>query len=94
MKGHLSYVRLRFADDNGIWKPMEKHRVKVTVEGGELVALGNACPYNPDGYTLDETFTYYGEAMAIVRATDGEKILLKAFYDGKEEKVEIPCKVG
>ena len=83
MKGHLSYVRLRFADDNGIWKPMEKHRVKVTVEGGELVALGNACPYNPDGYTLDETFTYYGEAMAIVRATDSEKILLKAFYDGK-----------
>ena len=68
---------------------MEKHNVKVSVEGGDLVALGNACPYNPDGFTKDETFTYYGEALAIVRVTDDKKVTLKATYEGKEEKVEF-----
>ena len=88
-KGHLAYVRLSFTDGNGIWKPMEKHNVKVNVEGGDLVALGNACPYNPDGFTKDETFTYYGEALAIVRVTDDKNVTLKAIYEGKEEKVDI-----
>ena len=69
---------------------MEKHRIKVKVEGGKLLAYGNACPYNPDGFTSDETFTYYGEALAIIRADDGKKVTLTATYEDKEEKVEIP----
>ena len=62
----------------GTVKPMEKDRIKVDVTGGELLALGNACPYNPDGYLRDETFTYYGEMLAIVRAGDGDKITVTA----------------
>lgn len=88
-KGHLAYIRFTFTDENGVWKPMEKHRLKVNVEGGELVAFGNACPYNPDGYLKNETFTYYGEALAVVRATDDKKVTLKACYEGKEEKTDI-----
>ena len=41
--------------------------MKVSVEGGDLVGLGHACPYNDDGYLGDETGTYFGEALAIVR---------------------------
>ena len=49
----------------------------MSVEGGELLALGNACPFNTIGYTGTKTDTYYGEAMAVVKAT-GEKITVKA----------------
>ena len=90
-KGHLSYVRLSLTDSNGVWKPMEKDRIKVSVSGGELVALGNGCPYNPDGYLKDETFTYYGEMLAIVRAGDTDKVTITATgSDGKEYTCEIP----
>ena len=83
-KGHLSYVRITMTDNDGIWKPMEKDRIKVSVTGGELVALGNACPYNKDGYLGDETFTYYGEILAIVRAGDSHKLTITATgMDGK-----------
>ncbi len=85
--GHLCYVRLSFTDENGILKPMEKHRVKVAVSGGNLVALGNACPYNQDGYLKDETFTYYGELLAIVRVNDSsDQLTITAHYDDKQEE--------
>ncbi len=89
-KGHLYYVRLSFTDDQGIWKPMEKHNVKLSVLGGELIGYGNACPYNPDGFLKDETFTYYGESLAIIRVSDDSKIEITATYDGKEEKFCAP----
>lgn len=70
--GEVCFVRLRYTDVNGTVKPLCRGIVKVEVDGGELLALGNACPYNSAGYCGTATDTYYGEAMAVVRATDGE----------------------
>ena len=79
--GEVCFVRLRFTDAAGTVKPLEHREIAVTVEGGELLALGNACPFNLRGYMGSVTDTYYGEAMAVVRAgeegftlraTDGE----------------------
>ena len=83
-KGHLCYVRIAITDEEGIFKPMEKDRIKVSVSGGELLALGNGCPYNKDGYLKDETFTYYGEMLAIARAGDADE--LKFTATGKNGK--------
>ncbi len=80
--GEVCFVRLRFTDRAGNVKPIEHREISVEVEGGELLALGNACPFNPRGYMERTTDTYYGEAMAVVRAgesgftlraTDGER---------------------
>lgn len=68
--GEILYVPIRYTDEDGILKPMEKHRVKVAVEGGVLLGLGNACSYNKDGYDKEETFTYYGQALAVVKAEE------------------------
>ena len=74
--GRLCFIRLRYTDRNGIWKPMEKHRMHISVENGTLMGFGNACPYNPDGYWQTETRTYYGEAMAVIRAgTQGQAVI-------------------
>lgn len=89
-KGHLSFVRLSFTDSEGVWKPMEKARIKVSVEGGELLAFGNGCPFNPDGYVQDETFTYYGEALAVVRVTGDEIKLTATYRNGETAECTIP----
>ncbi len=69
--GEVCFVGLRYTDCNGTIKPLERGRIKVDVEGGELLALGHACPYNADGYVSDTTDTYYGAAMAVVRSLGG-----------------------
>jgi beta-galactosidase len=86
--GEVCFVKLRYTDKNGVVKPLERGMVEVKVEGGELLALGNACPFNSVGYNGTKTDTYYGEAMAVVKATDGT---VKIFAtDGKlSGKTEI-----
>lgn len=76
-RGEVCFVRLAFTDDDGCFKPLYRERVKVEVEGGELLALGNGCPFNADGYCGDSTLTYYGRALAVVRAT-GDVVTVKA----------------
>lgn len=88
--GHLCYIRLRYADRAGILNPLVGDTIRVKAEGGELLALGNACPYNERGYLTDKTDPYYGEALAIVRAGDGDKIRLKAQGGQCRTEIEIP----
>ena len=88
--GHLAYVRLRYTDEAGILKPMERGKIRVQVEGGTLLALGNGCPYNDHGYLSDTTDTYFGEALAIVRAGQGETLRLTAKANHLTADLSIP----
>ncbi|HFH9838298.1 TPA: glycoside hydrolase family 2 TIM barrel-domain containing protein [Streptococcus suis] len=74
VEGKLLYVPLRYTDKAGLLKPMQKGRLKLDVEGGNLLGLGHASSYNKDGYLLDETDTYYGEAMAVIRVSNVDNI--------------------
>ena len=87
--GRLCYFRIRYTDRDGIWKPMEKHRVHIEVENGELKALGNACPYNPEGYLQDTVSTYYGEALAIVRVGAGGTLRLTCRDEERSRDLEM-----
>ncbi len=82
-KDGLAYVQIAYTDENGVWKPDEKHRVRVRVEGGKLLGLGNACPFNPDGFLKDNTGTYYGRALAVVQADEGADKVTVTVEDGK-----------
>ena len=77
--GRLAYVRLKYTDGAGITKPLCRGHLKVTVEGGKLLALGSACPYYETdlSYLNDTCDTYFGEALAIIRADDGEALTLR-----------------
>lgn len=75
--GKLAYIRLQYTDKNGVIKPLERNLLHVELTGGELLALGNGCPYNEIGYLTNITDTYYGEALAIVKARDAGEIMLK-----------------
>lgn len=70
-QGEVCFVKLCFTDKAEVLKPLEHAKISVNVEGGELLALGNACPFNAEGYTGTITDSYYGEAMAVVKAGKG-----------------------
>ena len=67
----LCFIRLQYTDKAGTVKPLERGILRVNVTNGELLGLGNGCPYNEIGYCEDKTDTYFGEALAVVRAAEG-----------------------
>ena len=88
----LAFVQLQYTDSKGIWKPMEKHNLKVSVENGILKGLGSPAPYVKGNYTDDTVATYYGEAMAVVRADGNGPVKVTVTDETRSYVVEIPCK--
>lgn len=86
----LCYVRMRYTDENGQTKPLARGRIKLAVKGGELLAFGSACPYYPESYQSNETDTYYGEALAIIRPqSDADKVVVTAESEYGNADAEI-----
>jgi len=82
--GALLYVRLRYTDSAGKVKPVARGDIKVAVEGGKLIALGNACSYNDKGYQSDVTDTWYGEALAIIEPIGDVTVKAESKYGNDE----------
>jgi len=68
--GEMVYLRILYTDAAGEWKPMEKHRVHVTAENGQVMGTANASCYFQGNYAQDTVPTYFGEAQAVVCAGD------------------------
>ena len=88
----IAFVQLQYTDSKGIWKPMEKHTLRVTVENGILKGLGSPAPYVKGNYTDDTVATYYGEAMAVVQADGTGPVKVTVTDETRSYLVEIPCK--
>lgn len=86
----LCFIKLCYTDKNGIWKPMEKHHIQISVENGSLEGFGNACAYNEDGYCKDTTRTYYGEALAVVRAGESGTVQVIVTDESGKHNLELP----
>ena len=92
-KEDLAYVRLQYTDNAGEVKMLARGEIGVQVEGGELLALGSACPYNERGYLTDKTDTYFGEALAIVRpAADASEVIVRASSPYGNAEARVRCK--
>ena len=86
---HLAFVRLEYTDEDGIIKPLLRGKIKVEVEGGKILAFGNACPYNKDLYFSNESDTYYGRALLIVKVFDDLKIKASSPYGNNELSLKL-----
>ena len=87
----LAFIQLQYTDSKGIWKPMEKHNIKVTVENGALKGLGSPAPYVKGNYTDHTVATYYGEAMAVVQADGNGPVKVTVADEERFYVAEIPC---
>lgn len=84
-KDHLAFIRLQYTDKTGTVKPLKRGILKVSVKGGKLLGLGNACPHNEIGYCTNETDTYWGEALAVVQADGSGDVVLEVQEIGGEQ---------
>ena len=71
---------------------MEKHRLTVTVDNGTLMGLGSANAYVDGNYTQNVTETYYGEAMAVVRAGSSGMVRITVCDGSRSCTAEIPVR--
>lgn len=87
----LCYVRMKYTDTKGIVKPLCRGKIKVNVDGGEILGTGSACPYYEGSYLEPETDTYYGEAMAIIKPGKSDKIMIHAEskYGGADVEIKV-----
>ncbi len=87
--GEIGYIPIVMADEAGVAESNQDRTLTVHVVGGELLAFGSANPRTEESY-LDGCFTtYYGRALAVVRA--GGAGVLKLEIDGREAAV-IPIR--
>ena len=90
--GEMAYFRIRYTDEAGEGKPMEKHRVSVTAENGTVVGTANGASYFKGNYAQTEVPTYFGEAQTVVQAGE-EGVLRVRISDGERQAVaEVCCK--
>lgn len=89
-KEDLLYVHLYITDEDGEIRPLEDRVVKVaSVKGGELLAIGNGCPFNREGFDKGEAKTYYGKALAIFKPNGEDQIDVTFNSDIGEGNIKI-----
>ncbi len=85
--GHdLAYLPIELTDDDGVLRPLADREVHVAVSGaGRLLGFGSAQPITAEGFSSDRHSTYYGRALAVVRAGhDAGEVSVTVSADGCE----------
>ena len=90
--GEIVYVPVNIEGANGVVESNADRRLTVTVEGGELLAFGSANPCTEEQYHTGSFTTYYGRALAVVRAGEAGTVSIKASDGSMTGTAEIAVK--
>lgn len=82
--GEITYVPVVIEGRNGLVEANADRRLSVTVDGGTLLAFGSANPCTEEQYHTGSFTTYYGRALAIIRAGEEGNIWISV-SDGQEK---------
>ena len=77
---------------NGIVESASDRLLTVAVEGGELLAFGSANPCTTEQYHTGSFTTYYGHALAVVRAGKSGSVKITAGGGSMSGSAEITIK--
>lgn len=86
--GDIVYVNVTIEDGNGIVESNADRKLEVQVDNGELLAFGSANPRLVEDFHSGTYTTYYGHALAIVRAVKPGTIRISAGGSSAEVKVK------
>jgi hypothetical protein len=84
--GEIAYVNILITDENGIVESNADCEIALSVEGGDLLAFGSACPRTCESYNTGKFTTYYGRAQAVVRASSTGQMVIRAVSSELVEK--------
>ena len=90
--GEIVYVPVNIEGANGVVESNADRKLTVTVEGGELLAFGSANPCTEEQYNTGSFTTYYGRALAVVRAGETGTVSIKASDGSMTGTAEIVVK--
>ena len=90
--GEIIYVPVNIEGSNGVVESAADRLLNVTVEGGELLAFGSANPCTEEQYHTGSFTTYYGHALAIVRAGESGSVKITAGGGSMSGSAEITIK--
>ena len=89
--GEVFCVDISLRDEKGIVESGADEKLTVSVEGGELLAFGSANPRTEERFDSGSYTTYYGRAMAVVRAGKTGKLVIHV-KGGKNASAEVTIK--
>ncbi|MBQ3879767.1 MAG: DUF4982 domain-containing protein [Oscillospiraceae bacterium] len=89
--GEIVYVPVNIEGGNGVVESNFDQTLTVKVEGGELLAFGSANPCTQEQYHTGTFTTYYGRALAVVRA--GERGTLRLTAEGENMRSEAQIEI-
>lgn len=90
----LCYLPIELVGLDGITKVTEDQQIKVTVTGaGKLQALGNANCTTNESYLDDVHSTYFGKALAIIRAGNDQGIVTVEISGKGLESLKVQLEV-
>ena len=84
--GQIVYVPVEIIGKNGVVESNADRKLRVTVEGGELLAFGTGNPCTPEQYHAGSFTSYHGRALAAVRVLENTTI---SVTDGTESATAI-----
>lgn len=95
--GQILYVDISVRGENGEVECNRDSSLKVSVEGGELLAFGSARPKTEEDFLSGEYATYYGRTQAVIRVGDGKELTIRVEesekkYGYADEKTIFLCK--
>ena len=90
--GEMVYLRMRYTDENGKIKPLERHTVSVSAENAEVMGTANGCTFFRGNYAQASVPTYFGEAQAVVRAGQSGIVRVTVTDGERSASAEIECK--
>ena len=85
--GEVFCADISIRDARGIVESAADQEMTVTVEGGQLLGFGSANPRTEESFVSGVCTTYYGRAMAVVRAGQEDRCVIRI---NGEEKLVLP----
>lgn len=80
--GELVYVDIAVVGKNGIVESNADKTLTVTVENGELLGFGSAKPNTTERFDSGTYTTYYGRALAVIRAKEAGTLKVTVAGEG------------
>ena len=76
-RGEIMFLDICITDSLGTIESCCDTQLRVTVEGGQLLAFGSAQPKSEERFETGSYTTYYGRSLAVVRPTDRHEVKIR-----------------